>query len=170
MKTGTVLFIIFILGIFSACSQNNEKETQKIERVSKEEKNESAREKFDPKRDPFEDLKLAVEKAKKENKRIILDVGGEWCIWCHRIDNFLHSDKEINDFLQSHYIVVKVNYSRENKNEKFLSRYPKINGYPHFFVLDSDGTFLHSQDTGELEEGKSYSKRKVMDFLKKWAK
>ncbi len=170
MKIKTVLLVIFTFAIVAACSQNNEKNTQKIERVSKEEKNEPAREKFNPKRDPFEDLKLAVEKAKKENKRIILDVGGEWCIWCHRIDNFLHSDKEIEDFLQRHYIVVKVNYSKENKNEKFLSRYPKINGYPHFFVLDSDGTFLHSQDTGLLEEGKSYSRRKVLDFLKKWAK
>ena len=40
------------------------------------------REKFDPARNPSDDLKAAIETASKENKRIILDVGGEWCGWC----------------------------------------------------------------------------------------
>ncbi len=41
-------------------------------------------------------------------------------------------------------------------------------GYPHLFVLDSDGAFLHSQSTGPLEEGRSYDKAKLMGFLKEW--
>lgn len=165
MKKLLLLLLFSALLLVNGCSEKKQDSTAK-----KDIEQEYVREKFDPTRSPFDDLKLAVEKAQKENKRIILDVGGEWCIWCHRIDEFLHKDKEINDFLEKHYVVVKVNYSKENKNEKFLSNYPKINGYPHFFVLDSDGTFLHSQDTGLLEEGKTYSKRKVMDFLRKWAK
>ncbi|BDQ03700.1 hypothetical protein [Ignavibacterium sp.] len=36
--------------------------------------------KFDPTRNPEQDLKNAIEYAQKTNKRIILDVGGEWCI------------------------------------------------------------------------------------------
>ncbi|HOI28580.1 MAG TPA: thioredoxin family protein [Melioribacteraceae bacterium] len=130
---------------------------------------ESKREKFDPSKDPFSDLKTAVEKAAKENKRIILDVGGEWCIWCHRLDAFIDSDEEIKNFLTGNYIVIKVNFSPENKNEKFLSQFPKINGYPHMFVLEKDGKFLHSQDTGLLEKDKSYSREKILEFLKEWA-
>lgn len=63
---------------------------------------------------------------------------------------------------------MKVNYSPENKNEEFLSNYPKIQGYPHFFVLDENGKLLHSQDTGKLEEGKNYNAQKFIDFLKLW--
>ena len=124
--------------------------------------------KFDPSRNPFEDLKIAIEQAEQTNKNIILDVGGEWCIWCHRIDAFMHNNKEIKNLLDENYIVVKINFSKENKNEEFLSQYPKIEGYPHFFVLDRTGKLLHSQNTGDLEEGKDYDKVKFIDFLKKW--
>ena len=36
---------------------------------------------FDPSRNPFDDLKSTVELAKNMNKRIILDIGGDWCVW-----------------------------------------------------------------------------------------
>jgi hypothetical protein len=64
---------------------------------------------------------------------------------------------------------VKVNWSKENKNEKVLSAYPVIPGYPHLFVLGSDGTLVHSQDTSELEQGKGHDPGKVMAFLRLWA-
>ena len=54
---------------------------------------------------------------------------------------------------------LKVNFSPENQNRSFLRRYPRIPGYPHIFVLESDGRFLHSQGTAELESGRSYSRR-----------
>jgi len=125
-------------------------------------------EKFDPSRNPFDDLKSAVDSAKASNKNIILDVGGEWCIWCHRIDAFMHNNEEIKSLLVENFIIVKINFSKENKNEKFLSQYPAIEGYPHFFVLDSDGKLLHSQNTGDLEKDKDYDKDKFLDFLNKW--
>lgn len=127
-----------------------------------------SREKFDPARNPFEDLNFAVGIATESSKRIILDVGGEWCIWCHRIDAFMHNTEEIQTLLEENYIMVKVNFSKENKNEKFLSQYPAIEGYPHFFVLESDGKLLHSQNTGELEKDKDYDKEKFVAFLNKW--
>jgi len=124
--------------------------------------------KFDPARNPFDDLTTAVDNAKQTNKRIILDVGGEWCIWCHRIDSFMHSSEEIKSLLGENFIIVKVNYSKENKNEIFLSQYPAVEGYPHFFILESDGKLLHSQNTGELEKDKDYDKEKFITFLNKW--
>ena len=70
--------------------------------------------------------------------------------------------------MQENFLIVKVNYSDENKNESFLKEYPKVPAYPHYFVLDTDGTFLHSQGTGELEEGKSYDEDVFVAFLNKW--
>ncbi|GAB1349037.1 thioredoxin family protein [Ignavibacteriales bacterium] len=123
------------------------------------------REKFDPTRNPVEDLKVAVKQATELNKRIILDVGGEWCIWCHRIDEFIETTTEVKSAFHDAFVVLKVNFSPENKNEVFLSTFPKIEGYPHFFVLESDGKLLHSQNTGDLEAGKSYSKEKFLEFI-----
>jgi len=36
-------------------------------------------------------------------------------------------------------------------------------------VLNEDGKLLHSQDTSQLERGKSYDLEKFFTFLKKWA-
>jgi thioredoxin-related protein len=127
------------------------------------------REKFDPKRDSEKDLQDAVALAGKTQQRILLDVGGEWCIWCHKLDKFFQDNNDVSKFLQENYIVVKVNYSKENKNEKFLSKYPQVKGYPHLFVLESNGKLLHSQDTGDLESGDHHDHDKVLTFLKKWA-
>jgi thioredoxin-related protein len=127
-----------------------------------------AREKFDPKRDAAKDISNAVALAKKQNKRILLDVGGEWCGWCHKLDNFFLTDKGAGKLLKEKFIVVKVNFSPENKNEAVLSKYPPIKGYPHLFVLDKGGKLLHSQDTGLLETGDHHDHDKVMAFLKKW--
>ncbi len=125
--------------------------------------------KFDPKRDAAADLREAIAEAGAGSRRIILDVGGDWCIWCKRLDSLLRGNEDIAKFLHKNYVVLKINFSKENENEKFLSAYPKIEGYPHLFVLDEDGKLLHSQDTGLLEAGKHHDPAKVMAFLKKWA-
>jgi len=125
--------------------------------------------KFDPSRDAAADIKDAIAEAARTHRRVLIDVGGEWCIWCHRLDSLYETHKDLYDFLTRHYVLVKVNYSKENKNEEVLSHYPKIPGYPHYFVLDRDGKLLHSQDTGALESGKGHDPGKVLTFLKKWA-
>lgn len=125
--------------------------------------------KFDPKADAAKDIAAGVARAKKEKKRVILDVGGEWCIWCHRLDDLFTTNADVMRLLAAKYVVVKVNFSPENKNEAVLSKYPTISGYPHLFVLDADGKLLHSQDTGLLETGDHHDPDKVITFLKKWA-
>ncbi|GHH54843.1 thioredoxin family protein [[Pseudomonas] boreopolis] len=124
---------------------------------------------FDPARDPFADLETAKVEAKRGGKRILIDVGGEWCSWCHTLDEFIGGDAEIRGFRDENYVWLKVNYSEENENKPFLSQYPAIQGYPHLFVLDNDGKLLHSQFTAELEKGKGYDRKKFFDFLKQWA-
>jgi thioredoxin-related protein len=133
-------------------------------------KTESRTEKFDPARDAAADIQAAIKEAGLSHRRILLDVGGEWCIWCRRLDSLFAGHADLRDYEHAHFVVVKVNYSKENKNESVLSKYPKIPGYPHLFVLESDGTLLKSQDTGELESGKGHDPAKVMAFLKQWSK
>jgi len=124
---------------------------------------------FDPARDPAKDVAAAVALAKAQDKRVIVDVGGEWCSWCHTMDRFIAANDDLKSLVDARYVWVKVNYSKENKNEPFLSRWPKIEGYPHLFVLDAAGQLLHSQDTSELEAGKSYDKAKFLAFAQRWA-
>ena len=125
--------------------------------------------KYDPGRIADQDLKNAVIEAQRTGKRILLEVGGDWCSWCHIMDKYFDQNPNLTNLRDTNYLTVKINWSKENENEKFLGQYPRIPGYPHLFVLDSDGKFLHSQFTGDLEEGQSYYMQKFTDFLRKWA-
>lgn len=125
---------------------------------------------YDPSRDPAADLQTAIGVAQKEHKRILLEIGGEWCVWCHIMDKFYEDHPALLKLRKDHYVLIKVNYSEENQNAAFLGQYPEIAGYPHVFVLESDGSLLHSQNTGELEEGKSYNLEKFTSFLATWVK
>jgi thiol:disulfide interchange protein len=125
--------------------------------------------KFDPKRDAAKDIETAVRLAKAQGKRVLVDVGGEWCSWCHIMDRFFTATQDVRALRDAHYVWVKVNWSKDNQNEAVLSRWPKIAGYPHLFVLDAEGKLLHSQDTSLLEEGKGYDKAKFVAFLRMWA-
>jgi thioredoxin-related protein len=123
---------------------------------------------YDPKRDPAKDLSALIGQATRANRHILLEVGGEWCSWCHTLQSFIDNDPELKALWTGKYLTLKVNYSPENENKAFLSRYPKVAGYPHLFVLDKTGKLLHSQDTALLESGKSYSRERMKAFLLKW--
>lgn len=127
------------------------------------------RERFDPKRDAKADLGVAIVAATKTGKRIILDIGGEWCGWCVYMDKFLFQNPELAKFRDDNYIWVKINMSDVNENKPFLASYPEIEGFPHLFVLDETGKLIQSQDTSLLEEGKGYNLERFTEFLQKWA-
>ena len=122
--------------------------------------------KFDPTRDAGADIAAAATAAKAQHKRVLVDVGGEWCPWCHILDRFVAANPDVKQLVEDHYVWVKVNWSPQNRNEAVLSRWPKVSGYPHLFVLDGDARLLHSQDTGQLEAGHDYDKQKVLAFLR----
>ena len=125
-------------------------------------------EKFDPSRDAVADVATAVAVAQAQGKRVLVDVGGEWCSWCRLMDAFFAANADARKLRDDNYVWVKVNWSPQNRNEVLLSRWPRIRGYPHLFVLDGAGRLLHSQNTGLLEdtEGERYEKAKILDFLR----
>jgi thioredoxin-related protein len=125
--------------------------------------------KYDAKRDAAADIQSAIKEAQRNKKRVLLEVGGEWCSWCHTLDKFFETHPDLLALREQNFITVKINFSEENENKEVLSRYAAIESYPHILILDSDGRFLHSQDTGVLESGKSYDLARLTEFLTKWA-
>ncbi|UCD23065.1 MAG: thioredoxin family protein [Gemmatimonadota bacterium] len=124
---------------------------------------------YDATRDPAADLALAVERAASGGKRILMLVGGTWCVDCRLLDVFIKEHDSVAAALREGFIVLKVNYSRDNRNEAFLSDYPDINWFPFIFVLERDGTLLHSKDTRELSRGRHFDEVAFVRFLDQWA-
>jgi len=166
MRSLICVFSLIFLGssiVFAQTAKPSKAAVKTIETTTIE------REKFDPARVAADDLKNAIVKATAEDKRIILDVGGEWCGWCRLMDNFLIKNVELGKLRDDNFVWVKVNMSEENENKEFLAAYPEVKGYPHLFVLEKDGKLLYSQDTSALEDGKSYNLAKFTEFLTKWS-
>jgi thiol:disulfide interchange protein len=124
--------------------------------------------KYDPQSDPAKDLAETIRIASEANKRILLQVGGEWCGWCHKFDAYIADHAAVLQAIRENFVIMKVSYSDDNQNEAFLAKYPSIPGYPHLYVLESDGTLLHSQNTVELEEGSSYNQAALLAFVDRW--
>ena len=126
---------------------------------------------YNPDADAKAEIKAAVKQASANHKNVLLQIGGNWCIWCIRFNNLVTTDPDLNKYLTDNYVVLHVNYSQENKNEAVLADlgYPQRFGFPVFIVLDDKGNRLHTQNSGYLEEGQGHSKEKVMGFLKDWS-
>ena len=126
-------------------------------------------EKFEPARDAAADVQQAVALAQAQRKMVLVDVGGEWCTWCHVFDRFVARSPEVHKAMQDRFILVKVNYSPQNRNQALLSQWPTAKGYPHFYVLDAAGRVIASQASAELESARDYDEAKVLAFLRRHA-
>ena len=89
--------------------------------------------KFDPKRDAAADIQAAIAEAQRTGKRVILDIGGDWCQYCHQMDQFFQDYPDVFQLREKNFVTVLIFYSSDNKNEKALSHYSKVLGIPHFF-------------------------------------
>lgn len=126
---------------------------------------------YKPAEDAEKALDAVVKDAKKSGKHVFVQAGGNWCIWCARFNDFVTKDASIDSLVQANYVVYHLNYSKENFNAALLKKlgFPQRFGFPVFMVLDGKGKLLHTQNSAYLEEGKGYSKAKVMEFLQHWS-
>lgn len=127
---------------------------------------------YNPTEDAGNAIADAVKQAKVNGKHVLIQVGGNWCIWCARFHEFVNSDEDLRNYVANNYVVYHLNYSKENKNSEVLAKYgfPQRFGFPVFLVLDGEGKLIHTENSAYLEEGKGYSKLKVIEFLKNWCK
>src|ERR1700722_5430432 len=110
-------------------------------------------------------VSAALARAAAEHKRVLLDFGANWCIWCHRLHATFETDPAVARTLQRDYVVVMVDVNTPKgtkANAARVARYgnPTEHGIPVLVVLDSDGKQLTTKDTGELEDGEGHSPAK----------
>ncbi len=123
---------------------------------------------YDASRNPNADGRAALKLAKETNRKVLIEVGGDWCSWCFVLDRFIKDHPKVASRLHQTFVVLKVNISDENDNVEFMAAFPKANGYPHMYVTDSDGNILSSQDTADFRENKKYSEARFMAFFDRW--
>ncbi len=126
---------------------------------------------YKPEENAREEIAAAVKQAKATNKNVLVQIGGNWCIWCARFNDFVRSDKSLDSLVNANYVIYHLNYSKENKNTEILKNYefPQRFGFPVFLIINQKGELIHTQTSWYLEDGKkSYDREKVMAFFNDW--
>jgi len=125
---------------------------------------------YDEKADGGEQIAAALVLAKKEDKRVLLQFGANWCGWCHKLHKLFGNDERIAAKVKEAYVVVLIDVNKSH-NADIDQKYgkPTQHGLPVIVVLDADGKPLVTQDTGKLEEGDHHDPAKVLAFLNRWA-
>jgi uncharacterized protein len=85
----------------------------------------------------------AFEKAQRENKPVLLDVGAVWCHWCHVMDRESYENSEIAKLINENYIAVKVDRDeRPDVDSRYQAAVQAISGqggWPLTAFLTPDG-------------------------------
>src|SRR5206468_12565417 len=92
---------------------------------------------------PWLAFDAAAEKAKKENKHLIVDVYTTWCGWCKVMERQTYGNKEVADYLTQNFVLAKVNgessaelhYKGEAMSEKVFARKVGVTGFPTTYFL-----------------------------------
>lgn len=124
---------------------------------------------YDIERDPGRDALAAFALAQRTDRRVLIEVGGDWCYWCRVLERVLLAEPALSTRLHQQFVVLKVAVDEDHDGAAVLARYPTADGYPYLYVVDPHGALLHAQDaTGFVESG-NYSAPRIDAFVSRWS-
>jgi protein disulfide-isomerase len=106
------------------------------------------------------DLPKAKGKAKAEQRLVVMNfTGSDWCGWCKKFSADVLTKPEFTEYAGKNLVLVEVDFPRSKKMDdalksanKALQDQYKVQGFPTFVVLNSDGKEVARQ-VGYLEGG-----------------
>lgn len=98
------------------------------------------------------DYAKALETAKRENKRVLLDfTGSDWCGPCIQLNKRAFSRPEFIDYAEKNLVLVEIDYPQRKKqspelvkqNERLATQYGiEEKGFPTLVLLDPAGKIV----------------------------
>lgn len=121
-----------------------------------------------------DDYAKALEQAKKENKKVLLDfTGSDWCGWCIKLDKDVFSKPEFKEYAKQNLVLVEVDFPQgkrlpkktQEQNEKLKNEF-KVEGFPTLVLLDPEGKKL-GEVVGYVQGGPKGFIAKLEELAKK---
>jgi thiol:disulfide interchange protein len=115
------------------------------------------------------DIAAALKLAKKDDTRVLLVFGANWCGWCVKLHETMRSDRAIATQLRNEYEVVRIDIGQFDKNLDLIEKFElplKTAGVPFVAVLDSAGKVVARIETSPLEKDGAHDPAKVLAMLK----
>lgn len=122
--------------------------------------------------DADRDIDRAFAQARAENKRVLIDLGANWCADC-RILAGLMELPEVRRFVEAHFVVVNVDVGRFNRNLDIPARFgitERLHAVPGILITSSDGTLLNGGQAMVLVNASRMDPQAVVNWLAYWAR
>jgi thiol-disulfide isomerase/thioredoxin len=148
------LILVLILAT-AALSATGQTEKPKASPIATPPKKVEASKPYDEQADARQQIAEAVARAHKENRRVLIQWGGNWCGWCIKLHNLYKSDKEIAHELLYEYDVVFVDTGRPNDKNLDLAKFYGADvmkyGFPYLTILDDSGKPIANEESSQYE-------------------
>lgn len=127
---------------------------------------------YDEKADANTLVDRAFAKARKSGKRVLIDLGGNWCPDCIVLANFLQLP-EMRRFMNAHYEVAMVDVGRFDRNLQIPARFgfkERLKGVPMLLVAMPNGNLVNRSDVFATTNARGMTPQSLADYLAKYAK
>lgn len=121
------------------------------------------------------DAKAAVARAKaqakREHKRLLIDLGGNWCADCRVLAGILDLP-ELKPYLAKHFVIVSVDIGRYDKNGDIAGHYgiDRLHGVPAILVIDPvKDRLLNDGRLSALSDARHMTPQALADWLAQWS-
>jgi thiol:disulfide interchange protein len=118
-------------------------------------------------------IDAAIARAGTGDKHVLLVFGGNWCVWCRRLEHVLRNEPRVSAAIRDHFEVVHIDTGARGSgvNAPIAARYgdPQQHGLPVLVVLDGTGHQVATQETGSLEIGDRHDPERVLAFLNRFS-
>jgi thioredoxin-related protein len=89
-----------------------------------------------------------LKRASDSGRPVLVDVYTDWCGWCKRMDRDVYGRADVDRYLASHFVLVRLNAESGEQaawqgraySARSLSSAFGVSGYPTTIFLASDGT------------------------------
>ena len=114
----------------------------------------------------------AIELYKREHKRLLIDLGGNWCLDCRVLAGIMELP-ELHTFLNRHFVIVSVNIGRFDTNGAIAAHYGitrRLDGVPAILAVDPVHDRLLNRDKlFALSDARHMTPQGLSDWLAQWA-
>ena len=112
----------------------------------------------------------ALGKAKTDNKQLLIVFGANWCGDCKMLDGEFKKPA-LKALLDAHYVIVKVDVSRFNKNLDVVKPYGDVikKGIPSIVIATPANQLVYATNGGELADARKMGEAGVAAFFQKLA-
>jgi thiol:disulfide interchange protein len=116
-------------------------------------------------------VSAAFARAQKSHKRVLIDLGGNWCVDCIILANFVKLP-EMHRFMAAHYEEVSVDVGRFNRNLQIPARFgftKRLEGVPALLIATPDGKLVNGDNIFATADARNMTPQALADYLAKYA-